>query len=372
MRIALIGRRFDPAGGGTERDLAITADILMRAGHEVSLYADEVRSQTDGLRVRRIGGPRMGRALGLWWFANRAGRIARLEGAEVVFSFARITDADILRSGGSAHSSYLLAARRWLSPSGVTALRLSPYHRVQVTVERRGFASPGLKRAIAVSDLVRLDLIETFSLAHRKALTLYNGVDLERFRPRTDDAIRVRMRRQFEIPQAAPTAIFIGNGFARKGLRFLIEAWPALDQNAHLIVAGTDQAITSYRRLANRLGIAARIRFVGPQDRIEDVFAAADALAMPSLFEPFGNVIMEAMASGLPVLCSAACGAAETLPREFREFVLSDPTEITELAARMKMVLAVGRDLSQVARDAAEHFTWDRYGRELLDLIQSL
>jgi UDP-glucose:(heptosyl)LPS alpha-1,3-glucosyltransferase len=372
MRIALIGRRFDPAGGGTERDLAITAEILVHAGHDVSIYANEVRGHPAKLRVYRIASPPLGRALGLWWFATRAGRIARQGGARIVLSFARVTDADVLRSGGAAHSSYMNAARNWLSSGRLTALRLSPYHRVQVAVERSGFVSAGLKKAIAVSDLVRKDLVETFTLAPDKAVTLYNGVDLKRFQPHGDPAIRAKIRSDLEIPENAPTAVFVGNGFARKGLRFLIETWSAVDSDMHLIVAGTDRAISSYRRLANRFGLEGRVRFAGPQSRIEMVLAAADALALPSLFEPFGNVVMEAMAAGLPVLCSRACGAAETLPPEFREFIVDDPTDIRELASRLQMLLTAPKDLSQSARAAAEKFTWDRYGEELLALLDRL
>ena len=372
MRIALIGRRFDPGGGGTERDLVITAEILARAGHDISIYANDVRAHAPKWSVQRVSGPSIGRALGLWWFAQRAGTVARREGAQIVLSFARIVAADVLRSGGAAHSSYVRAARRWRGAAAASAMRLSPYHRVQVAIERRGFASDYLKNAIAVSDLVRRDLIETFALEPSKVLTLYNGVDLERFRPPTDRAIRAQVRRELEIPEAAPITVFVGNGFARKGLRFLIEAWPALGSNAHLVVAGADRAAASYRRLARRLGVTDRVHFLGPHGRIEQIFAAADGLALPSLFEPFGNVIMEAMASGLPALCSRACGAAETLPQAFREFVVNDPADIGELIRGMKALLSVRGDLATVARATAEQFTWERYGRELLDLLERL
>jgi UDP-glucose:(heptosyl)LPS alpha-1,3-glucosyltransferase len=372
MRVALIGRRFDPAGGGTERDLVITARILGRAGHEVAIYADDIRNESREWRPRRVDAIPLGRALRLWSFARRAGSMARDLGAEVVLSFARIADADVLRSGGAAHSSYLQSATRWRGSAGAVAMRLSPYHRIQIAVERRGFASSRLKCAIAVSALVRRDLIRTFALDPSRVVTLYNGVDLERFRPEPDRAVRSQIRRDLDISERAPTAVFVGNGFARKGLRFLLEAWPALGTDAHLIVAGADRHTNSFRRLATRLGVAGRAHFVGPQERIEHLFAAADALVLPSLFEPFGNVVMEAMAAGLPVLCSAACGVMETLPAEFGHFVVADPTDRRELAMRLAAVLQVRGDLTRVARTTAEQFTWDRYGAGLLDLLRRL
>lgn len=372
MRLALISRRFDPAGGGTERDLLVTARMLAEAGHDVTLYAAEVRAHAAEFAVRLVPTPQLGRALRLYWFANSAARLARGGGADLVLSFARIVDADILRSGGGAHSSYLRAARNWRSRAGALAMRLSPYHRVQTAIERRGFASLRLKRAVAVSNLVREDLIRTFMPDPARVVTIYNGVDLQRFRPCTDSATRPAVRREFGVPDDAAAVAFIGNGFARKGLRFLLQAWPALKSRPHLMVVGANRAIASYQRLAHNFGVGERVHFIGAQSRVERIFAAVDALALPSLFEPFGNVAMEAMASGLPVLVSAACGAAETLPPEMREFVVADPANVGEVAARMNALLDVRNDLSAVARAAAGQFTWERYGRQLLELLATL
>jgi UDP-glucose:(heptosyl)LPS alpha-1,3-glucosyltransferase len=371
MRIALVGRRFDPEGGGTERDLLVTARILARAGHTVTLYAGEVRRHSAEFQTLRVGLRAPTRALRLLAFANAAAAKARRDGAEVVLSFARIIGADILRSGGGAHSSYVRAARQWLSAGAATAMRFSPYHRAQIAIERRGYKSARLRRAIAVSEMVRRDLVDSFGLDREKVAALYNGVDLDRFSP-ANRHMRARARGELGIPTDAIAVVFAGNGFARKGLRFLIEAWPAVDSRPYLIVAGADRSVNAYRKMAARAGVGDRIVFVGPQRRIEKTFAAADAFAMPSLFEPFGNVIMEAMASGLPALCGSACGAAEAFAGELGEFVVRDPTDLGEIAARMNLLLKNRGELSVAARAAAERFTWDDYGRRLIGLLSSL
>src|SRR5438128_8458834 len=113
MRIALLTRRFDAAGGGTERDLIVTAECMRAAGHQVSILADEIRSDHTGWRVHRIGGARLGRALSILRFAYAAPAAARRTGTDLVLSFARTVGADAMRSGGGAHSSYLRAARKW-------------------------------------------------------------------------------------------------------------------------------------------------------------------------------------------------------------------------------------------------------------------
>ncbi|HLW72076.1 MAG TPA: glycosyltransferase family 4 protein [Candidatus Binataceae bacterium] len=372
MRIALIARRFDPAGGGTERDLIATARALRTAGYDVTIYAAEIRGQTSEFAVRQVRSLGIGRTLRLLSFAARAAAEARRDGASLVFSFARIANADILRSGGSAHSIYIRSARLWQGPVAAAAMRSSPYHRAQIAIERRGFASPTLKRAIAVSELVRRDLLSTFGLAAATAVTLYNGVDLERFRPDARAPLRNAVRRVLRLPETAPIVAFVGNGFARKGLRFLIEAWPQLRSEAILVVAGSDQSVGKYRRLARRRDIAERVRFVGVQAQIERLFAAVDAFALPSLFEPFGNVVMEAMAAGLPVLCSSACGAAELVAPALRELVVADPTDVGELAARLNALIEAREDLSSIARATAEQFTWESHDANLLRIIRDL
>ncbi|MBI3760083.1 MAG: glycosyltransferase family 4 protein [Deltaproteobacteria bacterium] len=369
MRIALVTRRFDPAGGGTERDLTITARVLTQAGHHVTIHAAEIRAASDEWTLRKIVAPPLGRALGLLWFARTAGAAARREGADLVLSFARIVDADIMRSGGGAHSSYIRAARQWQTQSARTAMALSPYHHVQMMIERRGFSSPRLKAAIAVSNLVRDELIRTFALAPSKAIALYNGVELDRFFPAHDAAERLAIRREMGVTDSLPLVMFVGNGFARKGLRFLIESWTTVGSEARLIVVGTDQAAASYERLVRRLSLSDRIKFLGQRANVDHLMRGADAFALPSLFEPFGNVAMEAMASGVPVLTSARSGVSEVVPASMREFVVNDPTDRVELASQMNALIEASSTLKIEAREAAEQFTWERHARELLAII---
>jgi UDP-glucose:(heptosyl)LPS alpha-1,3-glucosyltransferase len=371
MRIGLITRRFDPAGGGTERDLTLTADILARAGHQVMIYASEVRGPVSRLPVKLIAGPPLGRTLPFLWFARAAVPRARLDGAELVLSFARVIGADILRSGGGAHASYLRAAAQWQGRAKQLAMMLNPYHRVQMAVERAGFRSPELRCAIAVARLVQNDLIRSFDLPPERVTTLYNGVDCMSFRPPHASSERAAIRQRLGLPDDARAVLFVGSGFARKGLGFLIEAWAQLRGSAWLIVAGGDRALTKYQRLAARHGVGDRVRFLGRRGDVPDLMRAVDALALPSLFEPFGNVALEAMASGLPVLTTSRCGVAEVVPDELRPFVVNDPSDVVELAAKAQALIEAPLELVKIARAAAEKFTWARHADELLALIET-
>ncbi len=184
--------------------------------------------------------------------------------------------------------------------------------------------------------------------------------------------MRDEVRRRWGSTPPLRVVIFIGSGFARKGLKGLIEAWPMLDAKPYLIVAGHDRAPGFYQTLARRLHVERRILFLGRRNDTADLLAASDALALPSLFEAFGNVVLEAMASGVPVLTGARCGAAEVLPAQLQPFVVQDPMNPAEIAQRLKAILEAPRELGQIARAAAEQFTWERYGNRLVELIAAL
>jgi UDP-glucose:(heptosyl)LPS alpha-1,3-glucosyltransferase len=368
MRIALIARRFDPAGGGTERDLIVTAQCLAEAGHHLTIYTADARGVSPDWPVVAIGSRWPSPTMRLMRLAWEAPLRARKDGAELVLSFARSVGADVLRSGGGAHSAYLREARRWRGDWVSSAMRLRPYHRAQMAIERAAFRSSSLRRVIAVSELVREQLIEEFGLDSARVATLYNGVDLDRFRVPSQPE-RAHARRMLEIEIGARTAAFVGNGFARKGLGALLEAWPALPARPLLLVAGHDRSMRRYERDADRLGIGARVRFLGAMRSIEQVLHAADAFALPSFFEPFGNVAMEAMACGLGVLTSAQSGVAELLPGELRRFVVSDPANVADLAGRLAELLRTGRDFEQIARAAAEAHPWSEYSSGLLNIL---
>ena len=141
-----LARRFDSAGGGTERDLIVTADALGRAGHQVRIYAAEVRSPSRASAIAQVPAIGVPRTLGLLYFAWAGPALARREGAELTLSFVRAVGADILRSGGGAHVSYVRAARQWRGSLAADAMWIAPYHRAQMAIRRMGSQVPRCAR----------------------------------------------------------------------------------------------------------------------------------------------------------------------------------------------------------------------------------
>ncbi len=370
MRIAILTRRFNPDGGGTERDLIVTCRYLKEAGHEVEVYVARVRGSSEWLTVRRVPVLPLGRTVELFFFAHLAPVVARRSGAELIISFGRTVDGDVQRCGGGVCRSYLEAALRWRGRLGANLMKLSPYRRLQVYIERRGFCSPRLLLTLAVSDGVNEDLRRIFDLPSDRVLTVYNGVDLQRFRPVANDHEKREARRTLGLDVAAKTIAFVGNGFARKGLAYLMRALGRTRTKINLVIAGRDRTHKAFERLAKALAIEDRVTFLGSDVDVALVYRASDALALPSLFEPFGNVVLEAMASGVPPLVSAWTGAAEILPSTARWLVVENPLDIDDLARRIDTLVEAPREFCELMRATAERFTWQRYGEQVIKALE--
>jgi UDP-glucose:(heptosyl)LPS alpha-1,3-glucosyltransferase len=373
VKIALTHKRLD-LQGGTERDLYQTAAGLRDRGHEIHLLCDEFAvAPPKGVVARPLAAVRLGRTARLWssaWLAERALRHADYD---AVVGFGRTPRQDVLRCGGGTHRGFL--AR--LAAAGGARRRVwqavSPSHRSLLAIEKRQYGPMGARRIIAVSEQVKRDILENYPVAAEKIFVLYNGVDTERFHPAGRERVRARTRRRWNIPLDAPLVLFVGSGFQRKGLDQLLGAWNSRRlQGVFLLVVGADARMTSYRARADSLAPRGRIVFAGRQEHIEDFYGAADALALPSLQEAFGNVVLEALACGLPVLVSRDAGAAEVLRGRMARGIVDRGAGGAALEAALLFLLEQSSDASwrSEARALAETYSWENHFRQLETLIR--
>jgi UDP-glucose:(heptosyl)LPS alpha-1,3-glucosyltransferase len=191
---------------------------------------------------------------------------------------------------------------------------------------------------------------------------IYNGVDLDRFHPARAASHRAATRAEAGLTKAEHVLLFAGSGYERKGLATAIEALPRLDGTRLIVIGRGDE--TRYRRLAARLGLTDRIRWLGLRSDLERWYAAADVLVLPTRYEPFGNVHLEAMASGLPVITTTAAGGAE-LVEEGKNGAVVSPDDAAGVAAAVERLRGENRvALAEAARRAAEPYTYGRQAEE--------
>ena len=372
MRIALIRQRYNPFGGA-ERFVARAADALAAQGASVTVFARDWQGGGD-VKAVRCDPFHVGRVWRDWSFARAACAATAREAFDLVQSHERLSCCDIYRAGDGVHRQWLENRARSLGPLARLAQSLGPYHRYVLRAEARMFASPRLRAVICNSRMVRAEIRRHFDLDDAKLHVIYNGVDTEAFHPRVKAEFRARMRARLGIADDAPVLLFVGSGFERKGVARLVAALAAMSaRDAHLVVVGKDKAEKQCRALAERLGIGARVHFAGGQPDVRPWYGLADAFALPTLYDPFPNAALEALACGLPIVTSPQSGAAELVETGVNGYVC-DALDIRILSRACADALALGRDpaAQAAARHAAEPLDIASMATRLLALYRSL
>jgi UDP-glucose:(heptosyl)LPS alpha-1,3-glucosyltransferase len=202
---------------------------------------------------------------------------------------------------------------------------------------------------------------------------IYNGVDLAAFNPTLRDEWRARKRAELGISDSAMVFLFVGSGFARKGVPQLLRAMTGV-RGAHLIVVGEDRERALMRSAAGDMKLADRVRFAGAQMDVKSWYGMADCFVLPTLYDPFPNAALEAMASGLPLITSLQCGAAEFVESGVEGYICRDALDVVELARCLNLAAAPGQaaKMGAAARRRVEPYGLDTMARQLTELYARL
>jgi UDP-glucose:(heptosyl)LPS alpha-1,3-glucosyltransferase len=367
MKIALAHKKLDFAGG-TERDFYRTAEGLRDLDHEVHLFCAEFGvPPPEGTQVHKLPSFRLGRTARLLSSAFLSPKVIRSHQCDVVVGFGRMVRQDILRSGGGSHKVFLQKMEQEGGFSRRLWHRVSLYHRSVVAIERIQYRPSNFKKVLAVSTEVKREIMATYQVPEEKISVIYNGVDPERFHPRNRAMAREKIRKRWDIPGDARLVLFVGAGFQRKGLDRLLKAWELLRlAEVYLLVVGGDAHQRQYVSLAKKHANGT-IRFAGRQEDVASYYGAADLLALPARQEAFGNVVLEALASGLPVLISEVVGATEVLSGPLKQGILKSPDDPSEIKDRILSLLDFSRWslMSEEARRLGEKYSWKSHFRQL-------
>jgi UDP-glucose:(heptosyl)LPS alpha-1,3-glucosyltransferase len=372
VKLAIVRQRYNPYGGA-ERFVARALPALERTGAEVTL----ITRQAEGWgarRVMRVDPFHIGNLWRDWSFAHAARAAWRRAGFDLVQCHERIPGCDVYRAGDGVHRRWLQLRQASAGPMERLGIALNPYHRYVCAAEKRMFEHPRLRAVICNSRMVREDVLRGFRVDPAKLHVIYNGVDLEFFNPRERGVLRGGARAGLGCQPRDTVFLFVGSGFARKGLDAAIEAL-SLCQNEGfwLVVAGRDRDQWKFVAQAQAAGIGARVRFLGGQADVRPLYAAADCFILPTRYDPFPNTALEALAMGLPALVSARCGAAEVIEPGVNGWICK-PDDAAGLARLMHAADSAlrGPAMEQAARTTAEQFGIDAMALKLVELYATL
>ena len=375
LRIAIITRNFATHGGGAERYAVAVAEQLA-ARHEVHVFAQAIEHDDARMSYHRLSPMRKPRWLNQLLFARKVARLTR-SGFDIVHSHengwaGRVQTVHVRPMRHNLLPPASPLARRavqWLKI--VTSLRLMTYLRLEAA---RFFPCPG--RAIGVVSATLRDEMAASYPASQDCLHIIPPGVIVPEHPLGQDAARLALA----LPQDAFLLLFVANDFRRKGLDTLLEALEHLQpMPVHLLVVGHSAHLAEYQARCRAMGVDERVHFLGRQEAMHPVYAAADVLVHPTREDTFGMVVLEAMAQGLPVVVSRApyCGLSADLD-EHEAVLLHDPASKDELGAALHALLndeTRRAALAQAGRKVAARYDWAQvaqaYERLYVELLEA-
>lgn len=281
-------------------------------------------------------------------------RVCRTKGKRFYFSLERITCPDIYRAGDGVHRQFLQTKRKSIN-------LLNP---VYLYLEKRCFNNA--RRIIVNSNMVRQEIIQHYDVDPGKISLVYSGINID-----TPCIKNESIRDEFGIEPNHKIVLFVGSGFERKGVREMLLLLSKIDEDFTAIIVGKDKHLQKYKNLSSRLGTGDKVIFTGPRSDVDRFYQDSDIFLLPTRYEPFSNVVLEAMAFRNAVVTTRQNGAAEII----QEDLVMDNSEDDSVLPGISKMLGDSGYLEQIKEDnlaTVKNFTIERNARETLQIIREV
>lgn len=327
LKIAFVRRGYSPSGGA-EAYLKRLASGIVDLGHEVQLIAtdDWPSKEWEFGSITRL---HPNSAIG---FADELERNRSQIQCGVLMSLERVWRCDVYRAGDGVHQAWLNRRRKFEMPLQRFVRAANRKHQDLIKLEESLFRKSGAACVIANSEMVKREIVDLYGYPADKIDIVRNGVPLEKFR--FDPALREKSRAELKLKSNEIALLFAGSGWERKGLRFAIEAFELCrDRKLRLLVAGRgDQRV--YR--PKRFFTEEPVRFLGEVADLHPIYAAADIFILPSIYDPFSNACLEALACGLPAITTRDNGFSEIVEDGVHGTIVDVPNDVRALAEAIR------------------------------------
>lgn len=373
MRVCIISRSINKRGG-IARYNAELAERFCR-DHEVHLLVSRCEIKNPNLTMHPYSIVQKPYSLQLITSFVKVSIIAKKLDERYNFDVIHTSEAESLYQDViTAHSCIKGAFEKltWNNRFYDFLRRIRPFVFFGLTAEKLIYSHHKYKKIIAVSTGVKREIMNYYNVPEEDIIVIPNGVDIEEFKPNRN--IRKSVRERYGIKENDVVLMFSGYEFKRKGLKYIIGALPRIKKDVKLLVVGKDNP-RSYQQLATKLGVHDKIIFTDFVPEIAGYYAASDIFVFPTLYEPFGLVVAEALASGLPVIVSEGAGATEVINDGREGLLLKDPTNLNEVAEKINILVKdenLRKQMSRNARKTAEKYSWDEVARRTMEVYASV
>lgn len=366
MKIAFIKKKFNYYGGA-ENYLDNILTSLADKGHELHLITTEWPKKKY-LNIHLIKVRWKNHFFSLIEFNKKTKKIIDIIKPDCTISFERTTNQDIYRAGDGCHKQWLRIRGSFEGRLKRITFLINPLHLSILNIEKDIIRNTPI--IIANSNLIKDQLVDVYKISEEKIIVLYNGVNLKRFTPDNRGVWKDKIRKKYNLNRESKIILFAGSDYKRKGLKRLLMSFSNIKRDAILMIVGKGN-IDYYRTLAKKYRIENRVFFLGPKRDIEGYYASADVFVLPTLYDPFSNATLEAMASGLAVITTKNNGASEIIENGKEGFILYDLVDPNELSIKINIVLEKHEIMGCNARKKAENYDITKMSQKLLKIIES-
>ena len=368
MNFAFLIYRFFPYGGQQRNMLNMAREALAR-GHGVTVLCHHWRGEVpEGLDVVRLPAKGLGNHSRLAAFSAAARDWLRGRDMDLVVGFIKLPGLDAYYAADPCFAEKARNQRGCL-------YRLSPRTRAYLAFERAVFGADSDTHILEVSPRERPSFIAHYGTPEARFHTLVPGIAESRRAPDNHRAIAAATRARLGFGASDRLLLALGSGFRTKGLDRGIRALGELHRRGrpcHLLVVGEDRP-GPFRKIAEAEGVVDWVHFLGGRDDVPDILQAADLLLHPAYRENTGNVLLEAMIAGLPVIATRTCGYSHDVSDADMGLVIDDGSPPAAIADGVEAVLATPTE-EWHRRGAHFAATADIYRRprQAVDILESL
>ncbi|MBI5055817.1 MAG: glycosyltransferase family 4 protein [Nitrospirae bacterium] len=381
MKIAIIRKKYT-FHGGAESFSGSFIEKLADDGHEMHIFAIkwEAGGTHKNIHFHKVPAITFNSFLRDLSFAVSSYFLLKKQRKyfDIIQTHDKTIYQDIYRAGDGCHIEWLRQRWKRIGILGKLSMVLNPYHWLILDLEHKIFSRRRYKKIIAISEMVKKNIIDNYKVPPSDIEVIYNGVDTNKFHPANREKFRHEIRRKHGLTENDFVVLFMGSGFERKGVGALIQAVERVKEPVAVLIVGKGKhpPVSPLNKGGIKGGAFQykhKIIFCGPQKDNYKYYAAADIFVFPTIYEPFGNVHLEALASGLPVITTRNSGASETIKDGLHGFVIERPEDVAAISEKIKYFMD-NRDklesMSQNARQLAGEFTFEKHIEKIRELYQ--